>query len=170
MSATSSRSGKHGAAAARARCALAVTAVLTVAFSACTPTGPKPDTDASMLQPMAAVPPPEQLETPAAAEPAPAPLVPVRPESQPVVRLVAEPGLYRCELSRRVLVRRVEPDGGALVLNWQGRDYALKAVPARTGALRYESPRGELTWLVISGKSMLLDSKRGAQLANECRL
>ena len=82
----------------------------------------------------------------------------------------AEPGLYRCELDRKVTVRRIAPDRRSLVLNWQGQDHPMQAVAARTGALRYESPQHGLTWLVIDGKSMLLDSKRGRQLANECKL
>lgn len=86
------------------------------------------------------------------------------------VALAAEPGLYRCELDRRVTVRRIAPDGRQLVLAWLGADHTLQRTPARTGAARYESSQDGLTWLVIDGKSMLLDSKRGRQLANECRL
>lgn len=82
----------------------------------------------------------------------------------------AEPGLYRCELDRKVTIRRLAPDRRSLVLNWQGQDHPMQAVTARTGALRYESPQHGLTWLVIDGKSMLLDSRRGRQLANECKL
>ena len=67
-------------------------------------------------------------------------------------------------------VRRVSDDHRALVLNWQGQDHPMQAVAARTGALRYESPAAGLTWIVIDGKSMLLDSRHGRQLANECRL
>ena len=81
-----------------------------------------------------------------------------------------EPGLYRCELSRRVVVRRIEDDGQSMVINWQGKDHTLNAVAARTGALRFENAQEGLMWLVIVGKSMLLDMRRGQQLANECTL
>jgi hypothetical protein len=81
-----------------------------------------------------------------------------------------EPGLYRCELSRRVVVRRIENDGQTMVINWQGKDHTLNAVAARTGALRFENSQEGLMWLVIVGKSMLLDMRRGQQLANECTL
>lgn len=90
--------------------------------------------------------------------------------SQAVIRLVAEPGLYRCELNRRVTLRRVAADGRSVVLNWLGKDHTLDAVQARTGALRFENPSSGLMWLVIVGKSMLLDTRRGQQLANECKL
>ncbi|MFO1195739.1 MAG: hypothetical protein U1E86_02045 [Burkholderiaceae bacterium] len=83
---------------------------------------------------------------------------------------MAEPGLYRCELNRRVTLRRVAADGRSVVLNWLGKDHTLDAVQARTGALRFENPSSGLMWLVIVGKSMLLDTRRGQQLANECKL
>jgi hypothetical protein len=84
--------------------------------------------------------------------------------------LTLEPGLYRCELNRRVTVRRVGSDGQSVVVNWNGKDHTLNAVQARTGALRYEDTQAGLMWLVIVGKSMLLDMRAGKQLANECKL
>jgi hypothetical protein len=84
--------------------------------------------------------------------------------------LTLEAGLYRCELDRRVIVRRVAADGRSLVLNWRGRDSVLHAVQARTGALRFENAENGHVWLVIVGKSMLLDARAGRTLANECRL
>jgi hypothetical protein len=45
----------------------------------------------------------------------------------------------------------------------------MHAVGARSGALRYEDPQSGLVWLVIATKSMLLDTKHGRQLANECK-
>lgn len=80
------------------------------------------------------------------------------------------PGVYRCELNRSVHVREVSPDLRSAVLHWDKRDYTLRAVNARTGALRYEDPASGLVWLVIVGKSMLLDTKHGKQLANECKV
>ncbi|MGD9945599.1 MAG: hypothetical protein AB7L76_18875 [Burkholderiaceae bacterium] len=78
-------------------------------------------------------------------------------------------GVYRCELNRSVHVRHVTPDLQSAVVHWNKKDYTLRAVNARTGALRYEDAASGLTWLVIVGKSMLLDTKNGKQLANECR-
>jgi hypothetical protein len=84
--------------------------------------------------------------------------------------LTLEAGLYRCELDRRVTVRRIAADGRSLVLNWRGRDSVMHAVQARTGALRFENPDTGHVWLVIVGKSILLDARAGRTLANECRL
>lgn len=79
-------------------------------------------------------------------------------------------GVYRCELNRSVHVRQVSPDMRSAVVHWDKKDYTLQAVNARTGALRYEDPESGLVWLVIVGKSMLLDTKHGKQLANECKV
>jgi hypothetical protein len=79
-------------------------------------------------------------------------------------------GVYRCELNRSVHVREVAPDMQSAVVNWNKRDYTLRAVNARSGALRYEDPTSGLVWLVILEKSMLLDTRQGKQLANECKV
>lgn len=84
--------------------------------------------------------------------------------------LALEPGLYRCELDRRVVVRRIAQDGRSAVLNWSSHDYTLRRVPSRSGAVRLEDPNSGLAWIVIVGKSILLDMKKGQQLANECKL
>lgn len=78
-------------------------------------------------------------------------------------------GVYKCELNRTVNVRHVGEDLRTAVLHWNKRDYAMKAVNTHSGALRYEDVGSGLVWIVITGKSMLLDAKHGKQLANECR-
>ena len=79
-------------------------------------------------------------------------------------------GTYRCELNRRVRVTKVSTDQSLAVLRWRKKNYTMRAVRARSGALRYEHKKSGLTWITIVGKSMLLDTKRGKQLANECRV
>jgi len=78
-------------------------------------------------------------------------------------------GVYRCELNRSVNVREVSADMSSAVVQFDKKEYRMHAVGARSGALRYEDPKSGLVWLVISTKSMLLDTKHGRQLANECR-
>lgn len=78
-------------------------------------------------------------------------------------------GVYKCELNRSVHIRSVAPDMQSAVISWNKKDYVLKAVNALSGALRYEDAGSGLVWLIIVGKSMLLDIKHGKQLANECR-
>ena len=79
-------------------------------------------------------------------------------------------GTYECELNRRVQVRSVSSDLQFATLQWDRKDYTMRVVGTRTGALRYEDSASGLVWLVIVGKSMLLDTRHGKQLANECKV
>jgi hypothetical protein len=79
------------------------------------------------------------------------------------------PGVYRCELNQSVHVRNVSADLKSAVISWKQKDYTIRAVDTRTGALRYEDPSSGLVWIMITGKSMLLDARRGQRLADECR-
>lgn len=79
------------------------------------------------------------------------------------------PGAYRCELGRSVQVRAVSGDLRTAVLRWGADEYTLRAVDARSGALRYEDPASGLAWIVLREASMLLDMRAGQRLANACR-
>jgi hypothetical protein len=132
---------------------------------------PRPPAPAAPPVPvMAPVVPVAPAPAPLPAVPPPEPAAPPPPVEAPAQPMAMEPGLYRCELGRRVIIRRLSPDGRSLVLSWQGKDWPLEAVAARTGARRFENTRAGLVWLVIVDKSMLLDAKAGRTLANECRL
>ncbi len=137
--------------------------------------GQRPPADPSAGAPSASQPTPA---APSASAPAPGPLLsgsspaatPAAAAPEPPVSIALDAGLYRCELNRRVVVRRIAPDRQTMVINWAGKDATLKAVEARTGALRFENVAAGLVWIAIVGKSMLLDSKAGRTLANECKL
>lgn len=86
------------------------------------------------------------------------------------VKLEFKPGTYRCELKREVHITQVSDDGRTAVVRFNKKEYPVKAVEARTGALRYEDAGSGVVWLVIVGKSMLLDTRKGEQLANECKV
>lgn len=115
---------------------------------------------------------------PPASQPAPkaATVTKTAPAKKTVVRrakprplFTMKKGVYRCELNRKVRVTKVSTDQSLAVLRWGKRNYTMRAVKARSGALRYEHKKSGLTWITVVGKSMLLDTKRGKQLANECR-
>lgn len=84
--------------------------------------------------------------------------------------LTMQVGLYRCDLNRRVEVRSMAADRSSMVIAWLGKEHMMTGVDSATGALRYENRDDGLTFLIIVGKAMLLDSHKGQQLANECRL
>ena len=87
-------------------------------------------------------------------------------------KLVAPPvlvtGRFNCELGNRV---EIESDGNSGAnLSWKGSKYAMVPVATTTGAVRFENRASGLVWIQIPAKSMLLNTKQGAQLANECRV
>jgi hypothetical protein len=108
-----------------------------------------------------------------AAEPAPPARAPVlkAPEAEAPLRpIVVQAGLHRCELGKRVLVKRVTSDGGNVQIHWAGKDLTLRSVPTQSGARRFEDSKAGIAWVVISAKAFLLDTKRGQMLTNECKL
>ncbi len=87
--------------------------------------------------------------------------------AHPDIRM--SPGVYRCELNRQVHVRHVSHDQRSAVLTWNKRDYQLQAVSTQSGAMRFEDKVSGLAWISIVDKSLLLDTRTGKQLANDCR-
>lgn len=87
-------------------------------------------------------------------------------------KLVARPvlitGKFNCELGNFV---EIESDGdNGASMNWKGTKYAMVPVSTTTGAMRFENRASGMVWIQIPAKSMLLNAKQGAQLANECRV
>ncbi len=74
-----------------------------------------------------------------------------------------------CELGKRVSVRGNQQTDNAIELRWQGRLYQLLRVTTSTGAHRFEDQDSGLVWISIPSKAMLLDSKRGEPVVNECQ-
>jgi hypothetical protein len=77
--------------------------------------------------------------------------------------------LFSCELGNRITVYERVSDNDNIKLRWNKRVHDLKRVATTTGAHRFEDKDAGLVWIHIPAKAMLLDSKKGQQLANECR-
>lgn len=97
----------------------------------------------------------------------PSPTLPnlLKLEPTPAANLVT--GNFYCELSNRVDL--ASEANGEVKLNWKGRSYPMTTVSTTTGAVRLEDKASGLVWIQIPAKSMLLNSKLGQQLANECK-
>ncbi|PUA20849.1 hypothetical protein C7W93_11160 [Glaciimonas sp. PCH181] len=77
-------------------------------------------------------------------------------------------GAFNCDMGNRV---DIEADANNDVrLTWKGTKYAMTPVSTTTGAVRFENQSSGLVWIQIPAKSMLLNTRQGAQLANECRV
>jgi hypothetical protein len=76
---------------------------------------------------------------------------------------------YKCELGNSLVMYAHPEDDQSLAMRWRNRLYKLTRVETSTGAHRFENQKVGLVWINIPSKGMLLDSRRGNQLANECK-
>lgn len=76
---------------------------------------------------------------------------------------------FQCELGNKLTIYRHPNDDQHIALRWHKRLHQMTRVQTTTGADRFESPKKVLIWIGIPAKSMLLNARKGQQLANECR-
>lgn len=80
-----------------------------------------------------------------------------------------QPTAFNCELGNKLTIYGRETDDEQIALHWNKRLHRMTRVSTTTGAHRFENPQSGLVWIGIPAKGMLLDSKKGKQLANECK-
>jgi hypothetical protein len=76
---------------------------------------------------------------------------------------------YQCELGNKITTYTNESDDKYMAVRWKNSLHRLRRVGTSTGANRFENRKYGLVWINIPSKAMLLDSRKGQQLANECR-
>lgn len=76
---------------------------------------------------------------------------------------------YQCELGNKVTIYRNAGDDNSIALRWKNRLLRLMRVPTTTGAHRFENGRNGLVWIDIPAKGLLLDSKKGRPLVQDCK-
>ncbi|MBS1187602.1 MAG: hypothetical protein H6R04_1620 [Burkholderiaceae bacterium] len=76
---------------------------------------------------------------------------------------------YSCELGNNLTIFQKKSDDKQIAVRWRDRLHRLLRVNTTTGADRYENAKNGLTWVGIPAKGILLNSKNGKQLANECK-
>jgi hypothetical protein len=76
---------------------------------------------------------------------------------------------YKCELGNSLTIFTNAEDDKHIALRWGKTLHRLSRVPTTTGANRFENRKYGLLWIGIPAKGILLDSKTGHQLANECK-
>jgi hypothetical protein len=74
-----------------------------------------------------------------------------------------------CELNNKLTIYRNLDDDKHIALRWKKQLLRLNRVETTTGAHRFENRKNGLVWIDIPAKGMLLDAKKGQQLANECK-
>lgn len=76
---------------------------------------------------------------------------------------------YLCEFGVKITTYHNENDDQYIALRWKNSVERLRRIGTSTGANRFENRRFGIVWIHIPSKAMLLDSRKGQQLANECR-
>ncbi|MFT5535141.1 MAG: hypothetical protein ACI8WM_002144 [Burkholderiaceae bacterium] len=76
---------------------------------------------------------------------------------------------YKCDLGNTLTIFRNDGDDNYIALRWHKVLTRMKRVTTTTGAHRFENKRSGLVWIGIPAKGLLLDSRKGQQLANECK-
>ena len=78
-------------------------------------------------------------------------------------------GTYRCELGKKVEIQRDARNPDSIKVSWQGNRHTLQRYDSTSGLPRYEDRQNGLVWIDLPWKSVLLDSKTGSPIANECK-
>ncbi|HYD81478.1 MAG TPA: hypothetical protein VEC06_16850 [Paucimonas sp.] len=76
---------------------------------------------------------------------------------------------FKCAHGDRITIYENPGDDKQVAMRWKRKLHQMTRVDTTTGAHRFENPKAGLVWIGIPAKGMLLDSKKGQQLANECR-
>ena len=76
---------------------------------------------------------------------------------------------FQCEHGNKITIYNHTNDDKHVALRWKNKLLQLTRVDTSTGADRYENRKQGLVWIGIPAKGILLDAKKGQQLANECK-
>jgi hypothetical protein len=100
-----------------------------------------------------------------------------QPTQQEVAALSAEQintadrvllGQSRCEFDQSVNVAAVPGRKGWFNVEYKGKSYLMAPEHTTTGAVRLEDKRAGMMWLQIANKSMLMNSKIGQRMVDNC--
>lgn len=100
--------------------------------------------------------------------PPPEPVLSQADEAQLAAAERAHLGDYMCEFNERVHIERHGKEAGYIDVAWNKYRVTMKPVLSSTGALRLEDVRGRLLMIQIANKSMLLDTKIGQRVLDDC--
>ncbi len=78
-------------------------------------------------------------------------------------------GRIACELGNVVQIFPDAQNRGMFVLQMGKHRFRMSPVPSATGAIRLEDPQAGAMWLQLANKSMLMNSKLGQRMADDCQ-
>ena len=77
-------------------------------------------------------------------------------------------GQSRCEFDQSVNVAAVPNQKGWFNVEYKGKSYLMAPESTTTGAVRLEDKKNGMMWLQIANKSMLMNSKIGQRMVDNC--
>ena len=77
-------------------------------------------------------------------------------------------GQSRCEFNQSVNVAAVPGQKGWFNVEFKGKSYLMAPEHTTTGAVRLEDKKAGMMWLQIANKSMLMNSKIGQRMVDNC--
>jgi hypothetical protein len=100
--------------------------------------------------------------------PPPEPVLAEADEAQIAASERAYLGDYACEFKETVHIDKNPKVAGYIDVAWKKQVITMKPVLSSTGALRLEDVTGRTLMIQIANKSMLLDTKLGQRLLDDC--
>lgn len=97
----------------------------------------------------------------------PAPLAELSPEQLANAERVLV-GAQHCEFDQTVDVESAPEKAGYFRIAFKGKKYLLAPEPTTTGAVRLEDKKAGVVWLQIANKSMMMNSRIGQRMVDEC--
>jgi len=77
-------------------------------------------------------------------------------------------GAQHCEFNQTINVESAPEKAGYFRILFKGKKYLLAPEPTTTGAVRLEDKKAGVVWLQIANKSMMMNSKIGQRMVDEC--
>jgi hypothetical protein len=78
-------------------------------------------------------------------------------------------GKMTCELGQIIRITEDDKQAGNYFVQTSKALYLMAQVSTSTGAVRLEDAKQGAVWLQLPAKSMLMDTRRGQRLADECK-
>ena len=78
-------------------------------------------------------------------------------------------GKVQCEFDQAVDVAAVSGKAGYFNVAFKGKSYTMVPEATTTGAVRLEDKKSGMMWLQIANKSMLMNTKAGQRMVDNCQ-
>ena len=78
-------------------------------------------------------------------------------------------GKVQCEFDQAVDIAAVSGKAGHFNIGFKGKSYSMVPEATTTGAVRLEDKKNGVMWLQIANKSMLMNTKAGQRMVDNCQ-